>query len=651
MEEFLGWSSNSNGYNDNYPPTVDRIIEGVSLPNYIEEAVEIGKILNHTVIAVLTGNITYLVDDIVTYASAAKHCKAECKRLCEQFKIVSDSAKDLLKKLEENPKEIEDKSFAFALKAFAMVLEDGRAIIKQHAEAKYGLKIFHAKKFAAEFQKIEDRLDKACQNLKFAITIRHYVDGQEIEEERKTWHEEDKIAFEEITNLVKDSLKEIRGFNKSKNTSSQELLGTKILATELTNMQQYKTYRLFSATYRTVDENRNSKDIKVLIKVTMAREAVQEEKSKFALEVAYLQKLAPCPNIIDLIGITSLRGNLSLVLKYCEHGDLQTFIAKNSLKGDWGKKRSIALDISQGIAFLHKAGILHKYINSANILLDKHFQAKITNFRKSRWVDMRSMTVIDSFEEQIRWTAPERLEDEIAPKQRFTTNEIINHLEAIKPEELEDSNQFYNVTCEDSDGPDLSVDDVVLEGYDNELLKVTKTVRELALSDTSEDENVPSPQEILNKAENYHYMRNYIKARQEFNKIEDYFPQALFRMGEYYFFGKGVNEDIGKAIQYFERAIEKGDGDAMDMMGYMHLKGNKVLPKDRIKAVKLFIQAVEKGIPHGMYHLGVCYFKGIGGLKKDEETSKKLILKAASLGNAEAQKYAHLHKWDLISGM
>ncbi|RHZ82713.1 hypothetical protein Glove_104g23 [Diversispora epigaea] len=276
------------------------------------------------------------------------------------------------------------------------------------------------------------------QNLKISITIKHYVNGKEVEEERKTWHEEDKIAFEMITNFVKDSLKEIRRFNKSKNTSSQELL-----------------------------ENQSVNSSSMV----RESESEQEEKSKFA----YLQKLAPHSNIIDLIGITSLQ--------------------------------SIAL---------------HKYINSVNILLDKHFQAKITNFRKSR----------------------------------------------LKPLD-----------------------------------------RELSLSDTSEDENVPSPQEILNKAEKYHYLKDYIK---NLTRLKIIFHKHYLVL----FFWEGVNKDIGKAIQYFERAIEKGDGDTMDMMGDMHLKANK------------------KGIPYGMYHLGVCYFKEIGGLKRDEEASKKLILQAASLGNA-----------------
>ncbi|CAG8665811.1 12399_t:CDS:2, partial [Racocetra fulgida] len=624
---------------------------GINLPQYIEGAVEIGKIISHTVIAVLTGNIAYLVDDIVSYAQSAKHCKAECKRLGEQFKIARDSAKELLEQLEKTPKEIENKNFVSALKAFAIVLEDGRAVVKQHAEAKYGLKIFFAKKFAAEFQDIEDRLDQACNRLNFAINIRHFVDSQYAEEIQKAWHEEDKVAFAELNNIVKESLKEIRGYKLSSNPPTQ--LGNRIVLKELSNIQQFNTGRLFTANYHTVDSNGQAKVTKVVIKVTMAQESVADDVSKFALEVAYLRKLVSCPNIIDLIGVTNIRGNMSLVLEYCENGDLQNFISSGKLKGDWGKKRSIALGLAQ----------------------------------------------VDSFEEQIRWTAPERLGDSITtfteecdvfsfgivfyeivgekfpweglnlnnvykvrnegkeltlpsdippaissiytncthivPNRRFKTNDIIYHLEAIRPEDLDGSIQFNG---EDKD----IVNDVLVVEEKNNYLK-PESVRYLSISDISDEEDSGrslSPKEILENAETYHQRRDYIKARSEYEKVKDNFPHALFRLGEYCYFAKGVAENIPQAIQYFEKAIEGGDGDAMDMMGYIYLTG-KGHQKDRIKAVKFFTQAVEKGIPHGMYHLGVCYFKGLGCLKIDLEESKKLMLKAASLGNEEAKNFAH----------
>jgi tetratricopeptide (TPR) repeat protein len=363
-----------------------------------------------------------------------------------------------------------------------------------------------------------------------------------------------------------------------------------------------------------------------------------------------------------------------------------------------------------GIAFLHKAGILHKYINSANILLDKYCRAKITNFRKSRWSNGETHRSIDSFEEQIRWTAPERLGDDVAtfteecdiysfgvvfyeivserfpwqgfpldrvynlrivekkelklppnipaaissvftnctclvPKRRFKTTEIIDHLEAIRPECLE--NVLF-AQGEDADGIDLGLEDI-LKDDENKYLAVRSTRNLEVPSDCSEEEeNGPTRDEIIEKANNYHYLRDYKRARAEYEKVADDYPHALFRLGEYYYFGKGVEKDIPKSIEYLEKAVEGGDGDAMDMIGYLYLTG-RGLSKDKIKAVKYFKQAVDLNIPHGMYHLGVCHFRGFGGLKKDVEESKRLMLKAANMGIDEAQKFAHQQEWDMSS--
>ncbi|CAG8567839.1 8894_t:CDS:2 [Ambispora gerdemannii] len=676
----------------------------VSLPNYIETAIEVGKVVNHTVIAILTGNIAFLVEDIVTFASTARHCKAECKRLGEQMKIARDSAKDLLDKLDSNPKEVEDKNFVTALKAFAIVLEDGRAVVKQHAEAKYGLKIFHARKFAAEFQDIEERLDQACNRLNLALNIRRYVDSQDWEETHRVWHEEDKVAFEQLNTIVKESLDVIRSDQRLKASAIEILNQTNIPTIVFSDWKQFKTDRLFTATYHTVDENKHPLAIKTVVKATRAKESNPNEMKSFSLEVAYLKKLAPCPNIVKLIGTTSTRGIMALVLEYCENGDLQSLIAAGDLKGDWGKKRAIALGITQGLAYLHEAGIFHKYINSGNILIDNHYRPRITSFRKSRWMSVGSLGEVDYFEEQIRWMAPERLGDDVTtftaacdvysfgivyyeiitekfpwqglqldavynirkkegkelsldpdippaisnvftscihhnPQLRFSTKEIINHLEAIRPEELETS-----ITTEEP-LPDLELESVIMAEENPKYLSAPLQTS-LSLSDVSDDDEGPSPMEILDNGETHHKVREWVKAREEFVKVEKIFSHACYRLGEYYYYGKGVTQDFAKGLEYFERARNDDNGDAMDMLGYIYLTG-KGGPKDRHKAVALFRDAVKKETPLGMYHLGVCYFKGWGGLTKDTVQAKSLIFKAARMGNDEAQKFAHSQKWDV----
>ncbi|CAG8608735.1 4027_t:CDS:2 [Paraglomus occultum] len=684
--------------------SVDIGIAGVqdahsSLPKYIEVALEVGKIINHAAIAVLTGNIAFIVEDIVSYAVAAKHCKSECRRLAEQIKMSSESAKDLLEQLEKDAKEIENKSFISALKSFAIVLEDARSVIKQHAEGRYGLKIFHAKKFALEFLSMEERLDQACQRLNFAINIRHYVDSQEIVDRQNSWREEDRKAFEEINNSVKEALDELKRNDTSKSAVSETLLDdVRIPFSQFTDVRKFKTDRMRLAVYNTADEERNLKNVEVIIKVTLARESNIDHKRRLAQEVFYLQRLAPSANIINLIGITSMRGGyMGLVLEYCSNGDLKTFIANQKLHADWGLKRAIALGIVQGIAYLHEAGIVHKTICSENILLDKCCEPKITNFRKARLDEATTQLQINTFEEQMRWDAPERLQDDAAkftkacdvfsfgivlyeivaekypwagyslddvytarregktlelppstpsvvsviytmctetiPTRRFKTKQIIEHLENIRPEELDSTPSAV---------PDSSSD----------ALSVLNRLPTLSISTINADEEeeivAPNVREILTRANACHTSQQYKEAFDLFMSISNESREAMFRIGSYYFFGKHVTSDRVKAREYLERAAEgeDGNGDAIDMLGYMYLTGEGMPTKDRVKAVECFKKAVEMEIPHGMYHLGVCYMKGVGKLKKNEPRAKELIMRAVKLGVEEAVKFAHSQHWD-----
>ncbi|CAG8551396.1 6236_t:CDS:2 [Paraglomus brasilianum] len=634
--------------------SVDIGISGIqesytNLPKYIEVALEVGKIINHTAIAVLTGNIAFLVDDIVSYAFAAKHCKSECRRLAEQIKISSESARDLLEQLDQKPKEIEDKSFISALKSFAIVLEDARSVIKQHAVGRYGLKIFYAKKFAGEFLSMEERLDQACQRLNFAINVRHYVDNKEIVARQNSWREADRKAFEEINHSVKEALAELKRNESSQTTVSETLLDdVRIPYSHFTDVKKFKTDRMHLAIYNTADEERNVKNIEVLIKVTQARENNIDHKRRLAQEVFYLQRLAPSSNIINLIGITALRGGyMGLVLEYCANGDLKTFIANQKLHADWGLKRAIALGIIQG---------------NENVLLDKFCEPKITNFRKARLDEATTQFQINTFEEQMRWDAPERLQDD-----------------AVKFSKACDVFSFgivlYEIITETYPWAGYSLDDVYTARRGGKTLelpsstpsvvsviyvKCTETTprcrfKAKQIIEHLEDirpEDLDStagavPNKILTRANAYHAAQQYEESFGLYMSIANESREAMFRIGSYYFFGKHVKIDRDRAKEYLERAAQgdDGNGDAIDMLGYMYLTGEGMPAKDRVKAVEYFKKAVEMEIPHGMYHLGICYMKGIK-LRKNETRAKELIMRAVKLGVEEAVKFAHSQHWD-----
>lgn len=74
--------------------------------------------------------------------------------------------------------------------------------------------------------------------------------------------------------------------------------------------------------------------------------------------------------------------------------------------------------IPSGLEFLHKAGILHKYLNSSHIFITHDTMAKIGNFGQSRDEDGHTDRSVNSVDIQLAWTAPERLQKRPEPFNR-----------------------------------------------------------------------------------------------------------------------------------------------------------------------------------------------------------------------------------------
>ncbi|KAJ1425940.1 Serine/threonine-protein kinase, active site [Sesbania bispinosa] len=109
-------------------------------------------------------------------------------------------------------------------------------------------------------------------------------------------------------------------------------------------------------------------------------------KKKLFMEIELLSRLHHC-HLVPLIGYCSeLKGkNVQrlLVFDYMSNGNLRDrldgIFGKNM---DWATRVTIALGAARGLEYLHEAAaprILHRDVKSTNILLDKNWQAKITD--------------------------------------------------------------------------------------------------------------------------------------------------------------------------------------------------------------------------------------------------------------------------------
>ncbi|XP_073525814.1 uncharacterized protein [Phyllobates terribilis] len=125
---------------------------------------------------------------------------------------------------------------------------------------------------------------------------------------------------------------------------------------------------------------------KVAIKL-MDRAGKQGEE-EFKVEVELLSRLRS-PYLLGLIGYCSDNTHKILVYEFITNGGLQEHLypvtGSNAVssKLDWETRLSIALDAAKGLEYLHEhvnPPIIHRDFKSSNILLDKNFHAKVSDF-------------------------------------------------------------------------------------------------------------------------------------------------------------------------------------------------------------------------------------------------------------------------------
>ncbi|KAF3444282.1 hypothetical protein FNV43_RR13972 [Rhamnella rubrinervis] len=121
-------------------------------------------------------------------------------------------------------------------------------------------------------------------------------------------------------------------------------------------------------------------------------------------------------NIVNLLGFCYERAKRALIYEYMPNGSLDKFIfnqesvnATRSL--DWKTSYEIALGIARGLEYLHRGcntRILHFDIKPQNILLDKDFCPKISDFGLAKlWLNKESIVSIIGARGTAGYIAPE----------------------------------------------------------------------------------------------------------------------------------------------------------------------------------------------------------------------------------------------------
>lgn len=107
--------------------------------------------------------------------------------------------------------------------------------------------------------------------------------------------------------------------------------------------------------------------------------------------------------------------------------------------------------------------------------------------------------------------------------------------------------------------------------------------------------------------------------------------KAQYNLGICYYYGYGVYKDYGEAEKWYTKAAEQGYAEAQNDLGYYYEENY-----NHKKAVEWYTKAAEQGLPMAQCNLGFCYENG-NGVEKNLEEAVKWYTKAANQEYARAQ--------------
>ena len=118
------------------------------------------------------------------------------------------------------------------------------------------------------------------------------------------------------------------------------------------------------------------------------------------------------PNIVQVLGIhyPTPEAKLPWLVMELMDTSLRVFL-KSNRKGDVPLyiKLSILVDVAQGLEFLHGQNIVHRDVSSNNVLLTKHFVAKIADLGTAKLVQQGSMNTQTQAPGTVPFMPPEAL--------------------------------------------------------------------------------------------------------------------------------------------------------------------------------------------------------------------------------------------------
>eukprot|EP00049_Salpingoeca_infusionum_P002903 m.61163 g.61163 ORF g.61163 m.61163 type:complete len:1713 (-) comp11849_c1_seq2:955-6093(-) len=141
---------------------------------------------------------------------------------------------------------------------------------------------------------------------------------------------------------------------------------------------------------------------------TLKSNASETEKTALLHEAALLAQVHHS-HLVNLIGVVTRGEPLCVLLQFCEHGSILDYLrAKKQMC--MLRRLLWAGDVADGMAYLHKCGIVHRDLAARNVLVNSTFRCQVSDLGLSRR-QTNDVYMGNGGQVAVRWTAPEAMHD------------------------------------------------------------------------------------------------------------------------------------------------------------------------------------------------------------------------------------------------
>jgi mitogen-activated protein kinase kinase kinase len=148
------------------------------------------------------------------------------------------------------------------------------------------------------------------------------------------------------------------------------------------------------------------KQVEVSAKAGYNKDKMREMVAALDIEIDTMQHLDHV-NIVQYLGCERKETSISIFLEYISGGSVGSCLRKHG-KFEETVVRSLTRQTLQGLAYLHREGILHRDLKADNILLDVDGTCKISDFGISKKTDnIYGNDATNNMQGSVFWMAPE----------------------------------------------------------------------------------------------------------------------------------------------------------------------------------------------------------------------------------------------------